>query len=213
MYNIPIRFEFSSSVFFKQTGEISQSSEVGSKAQTCVLPQSNFQSLYVKSELVLSRFRALRDFTYSPDKNINHNENRKIQTGLAYYEIGNSNRIEYIMKSNIQIKTFGCKVNYYDSLLIRKQLENLQPQQKKNITILNSCAVTAQAGKDIRKEAEKIKNSNPDSLIVVTGCGAQVETEIYASAKAVDLVIGNSDKKNLKSILENFSKQKTNKVF
>ena len=117
------------------------------------------------------------------------------------------------MKPEIQIKTFGCKVNYYDSLLIKKQLEDFHPYQKKHITILNSCAVTAQAGKNIRKEAEKIKNSDPNSLVVVTGCGAQVETEIYENTKSVDLIIGNSDKKNLKTILENFSKQKTKKVF
>ena len=117
------------------------------------------------------------------------------------------------MKPTIQMKTFGCKVNYYDSLLIKNQLKDLNFVQGKNIIILNSCAVTAQAGKDIRKEAEKIKNSNPNNFVVVTGCGAQVETELYESAKSVDLVVGNSDKKDLKSILTNFSPQQKNKVF
>ena len=115
------------------------------------------------------------------------------------------------MKPTFKLKTFGCKVNYYDSLLIKKQLQNLN--QKKNIFILNSCAVTAQAGKDIRKEAKKIKNSHPDSLIVVTGCGAQVETELYEKTKSVDLVVGNSRKKDLKEILEKFHHKQKNKVF
>ena len=117
------------------------------------------------------------------------------------------------MKSTIQIKTFGCKVNYYDSLLIKEQLKDFSPEQKQNITILNSCAVTAQAGRDIRKEAKRIKNLNPNSLVVVTGCGAQVETKLYKSTQSVDLIVGHSDKKKLADILKNYSPKQKNKVF
>lgn len=115
------------------------------------------------------------------------------------------------MKSPIQIKTFGCKLNYYDSLVIEKQLKDLPPS--KNIIVLNSCAVTAQAGKDIRKEATKIKSSQPDSLIVLTGCGAQVETQLYEKTKSIDLIVGNSDRKNIKQIVTNFLLDKTKRVF
>ena len=112
----------------------------------------------------------------------------------------------------MEIKTFGCKLNYYDSLLMKKHLSGVK--SGKNIFILNSCAVTSQAGKEIRKTAEKIKNSNPDSFVVITGCGAQVETEIYKNSQSVDLVIGNSDRKNLKTIIENsFLQKNKNKVF
>lgn len=117
------------------------------------------------------------------------------------------------MKQEIQIKTFGCKLNYYDSLLIKNHLKDLKFPSKKNVFVLNSCAVTAQAGKDIRKTADKIKSSQPDSFIVLTGCGAQVETELYEKNKSIDLVIGNSEKKDLKNILENFTPQQKNKVF
>ena len=116
------------------------------------------------------------------------------------------------MKPTIQIKTFGCKLNHYDSLLIKKQLKDIRFAQEKNIFVLNSCAVTSQAGKNIRKEAEKIKNSQPNSFIAVTGCGAQVETELYEKAKSVDLVVGNSDKHDLKNILQNFASRQQNKV-
>ena len=104
----------------------------------------------------------------------------------------------------MQIKTFGCKLNHYDSLIIQQSLKKLPAFVTKNIVILNSCAVTAQAGKEIRKTATKIKKSQPNSYIVVTGCGAQVETELYKNSSSVDLVVGNSDKNNLKTILQNF---------
>ncbi len=117
------------------------------------------------------------------------------------------------MKPTIQIKTFGCKVNYYDSLLIKEQLKDLALNQARRITILNTCAVTAQAGRDARKEAEKIKRLNPNSLVVATGCGAQVETKLYESAPAVDLVVGQSDKKKLAGILKNYFPRQKNKTF
>jgi len=101
-----------------------------------------------------------------------------------------------------EIETFGCKLNHYDSLLLQKSLEPVS--SKKKIRLLNSCAVTAQAGREIRKRAEKIRAFDPESLIVVVGCGAQVETELYEKNSAVDLVIGNADRKNLKPIVENF---------
>ena len=111
----------------------------------------------------------------------------------------------------MEIKTFGCKLNHYDSLLMKKRLSGVK--SRKNIFILNSCAVTSQAGKEIRKTAEKIKKSNPDSFVVITGCGAQVETELYKNSLFVDLVVGNSDRNNLKTIIENsFLQKNTNKV-
>ena len=108
--------------------------------------------------------------------------------------------------SNMEIKTFGCKLNHYDSLLMTKQMSGLKTD--KNIFILNSCAVTAQAGKEIRKTAEKIKNSNPHSFVVIAGCGAQVETALYKNCSFVDLVVGNSDRHNLKKIIESSLSQK-----
>ena len=113
----------------------------------------------------------------------------------------------------MQIKNFGCKLNHYDSLLIKKQLKGFKPAtiKGKSLFILNSCTVTAQAGRTVRKEAEKIKKSHPESLLVVTGCGAQTETELYAHSKFVDLVVGNSDKGRLREIIEGFSAK--SKVF
>ena len=111
-------------------------------------------------------------------------------------------------QNNIAIQTFGCKLNHYDSLLMHKSLKLISSSEK--ITVLNSCAVTAQAGKEIRKRAEKIKRLNPDNLVIVVGCGAQVETELYENSQAVDMVIGNSERKNLKPLIENFLYRKQN---
>lgn len=120
--------------------------------------------------------------------------------------------MSHTTKDLLTIQTYGCKVNYYDSLLIKQQLQNLKIDQQKKTFILNSCAVTAQAGIKIRKQAKKLKHAHPNSLIVVTGCGAQVETSLYENIKEIDLVVGNSDKQNLKQIIEQNSLKKQ-KVF
>ena len=101
----------------------------------------------------------------------------------------------------LRIKTFGCKLNHYDSLLLKKQLEGLRARGRE-LFVLNTCAVTAKAGRDIRREAEKIKRDHPHSLIAVTGCGAQVESRLYSQSTAVDRVVGQNEKTRLKEILE-----------
>jgi len=108
----------------------------------------------------------------------------------------------------VEIETFGCKLNHYDSLLMQKSLNQISSHKK--IKLLNSCAVTAKAGKDIRKRAKKLKTTE-DCLVVVVGCGAQVETELYEKNSSVDLVIGNSDRKNLNTILQNFLSRQSQK--
>lgn len=113
------------------------------------------------------------------------------------------------MEKEIEIKTFGCKLNHYDSLLMQKHLKGLS--SSKDIFVLNSCAVTAQAGKEIRRTAKKIKHSKPESVVVLAGCGAQVETDLYKQSPAIDLVVGNSDRAQLKNILKDFLSEKENK--
>ena len=112
------------------------------------------------------------------------------------------------MNPNIKIQTFGCKVNHYDSTLLQEKLEASGIHPEKDVFILNTCSVTAEAGKEARRQADKIKQKHPNSLVVVTGCGAQVETELYSQSKAVDLVIGNSHKKQIPEILNSNNNQK-----
>ncbi len=82
----------------------------------------------------------------------------------------------------------------------------------RDIFILNTCSVTEEAGKEARRQAKKIKKNNPDSLVVITGCGAQVETDLYKKNPFIDLVIANSHKKDIPDILQNF-KSLNKKVF
>ena len=118
---------------------------------------------------------------------------------------------------NWNIKTFGCKLNTYDSGLLQKQLAQtdfVDLGKKADIHILNSCAVTTQATTEVLRQARRIKSKNPLATVVLTGCAAQVDGCRVDSFPAVDLVVANSHKDQLKEILKNHLLKETNqKVF
>jgi len=107
-----------------------------------------------------------------------------------------------------QLHTFGCKVNTYDSGLLEKRLDRSGFQhvkdKKPKIHILNTCAVTAEATKEALRFVRKLKVQNPLNTIVVTGCGAQVDTEKFQNWPGVDLIVANSHKGQLEDLIQKY---------
>jgi threonylcarbamoyladenosine tRNA methylthiotransferase MtaB len=120
--------------------------------------------------------------------------------------------MDYIMK-DIQIHTFGCKVNTYDSGLLQKNLEQFNKTMSGQIHVLNTCAVTAEATKEAVRVIRRIKSKDPLATVVVTGCAAQVDTDSFENLAGADLVVANSHKGMLPSILEQYFKGDPTKVF
>ena len=119
------------------------------------------------------------------------------------------------MRDNFQIQTFGCKVNHHDSVLMGQRLREKGLESPQQVVVVNSCAVTREAGKEALRLAGKVKREKPESLVVVTGCGAQADTKIYEESPYVDLVVGNSHRDKLPDILKEFLKSpdRSQKVF
>jgi len=84
---------------------------------------------------------------------------------------------------------------------MQKDLKDLRIGEKK-IHILNTCAVTGEATKDAVRLTRKLKKNDPDSLVVVTGCSAQIDKEMFDLESTVDLLVGNSHKDQLKELLQ-----------
>src|SRR6185436_12153910 len=84
-----------------------------------------------------------------------------------------------------EIVTFGCRLNAYESEVIRAKarVSNLQ-----DATIFNTCAVTAEATRQARQAIRRARRANPGGKIIVTGCAAQISPEMFASMPEVDLV-------------------------
>lgn len=125
--------------------------------------------------------------------------------------------VDHSQHSKIQLHTYGCKVNTYDTGLLQKRLLSKGYEFSKDapsVHIFNTCAVTAEATKEAIKELRRIRNKNPDAKIVVTGCSAQVDGASLDTLAEADLIIANSHKGSLENILESHLKGESNqKVF
>ncbi len=106
----------------------------------------------------------------------------------------------------INIHTFGCKVNTYDSGLLQDSLKAFSffKSPCTEIHILNTCAVTQAATLSALKSIKKIKKTNPEACVVVTGCGAQVDTDQFANLEQADLIVANSHKHQMADILKEY---------
>ena len=89
------------------------------------------------------------------------------------------------------IKTYGCRLNFYESEVIRKFAKENAIQKT---TFINSCAVTNKAVADLKNEIRKSKKNEPDKKIVLTGCAAQIHSEEFKKMEEVDSILGNKEK-------------------
>ncbi|MEB3702870.1 Threonylcarbamoyladenosine tRNA methylthiotransferase MtaB [Candidatus Bealeia paramacronuclearis] len=90
-----------------------------------------------------------------------------------------------------EIITFGCRLNSYESEVMREQALKVGLE---NAVIINTCAVTTEAERQARQTIRKIRRENPSVKIIVTGCAAQISPEKFAEMPEVDRVLGNHEK-------------------
>ena len=95
------------------------------------------------------------------------------------------------MSKTHEVITFGCRLNSYESEIIRN---NLAKSHLTNAVVINTCAVTKEAEKQARQAIRKIKRQDPSKTIIVTGCAAQNNPEMFASMSEVSKVLGNEEK-------------------
>ena len=93
--------------------------------------------------------------------------------------------------SRDRVETFGCRLNAFESEVIRTHLSD--PGTRPRL-IFNTCAVTAEAERQARQAIRKARRAHPDAEIVVTGCAAQIDPDSFGAMAEVDRVIGNEEK-------------------
>jgi threonylcarbamoyladenosine tRNA methylthiotransferase MtaB len=92
---------------------------------------------------------------------------------------------------SVDVVTFGCRLNAFESEVIRREAENAGLA---DTIVINSCAVTNEAVAQARQSIRRLKRERPEARIVVTGCAAQTQPAMFAEMAEVDRVIGNDDK-------------------
>src|SRR4249920_3815447 len=92
---------------------------------------------------------------------------------------------------SVEIVTFGCRLNAFESEVIRHEAESAGLS---DTIVINSCAVTNEAVAQARQSIRRLKRERPGARIVVTGCAAQTQAAVFAGMTEVDRVLGNDDK-------------------
>lgn len=116
---------------------------------------------------------------------------------------------------DVQVLTFGCRLNTYESQIIRQQARLAQLDQLPDgAVVVNTCTVTGEAVRQAKQAIRKVARNHPHQKIIVTGCAAQTEPDTFAGMEEVDLVIGNDDKLRAQSYraLPDFGLNSTEKV-
>jgi threonylcarbamoyladenosine tRNA methylthiotransferase MtaB len=119
--------------------------------------------------------------------------------------------------TTISVATLGCKVNQFESEALMDALEQkgytlLPFEEGAEITIINTCTVTHRADFQSRQTVRRAVRSNPNSLIIVTGCYPQVDPEAFLKMQGVDYLLGNREKNRIPDLLPLMQKTKFPKV-
>ncbi|WP_027554468.1 tRNA (N(6)-L-threonylcarbamoyladenosine(37)-C(2))-methylthiotransferase MtaB [Bradyrhizobium sp. Cp5.3] len=91
----------------------------------------------------------------------------------------------------VDVVTFGCRLNAFEAEVIRREAEGAGLF---DTIVINSCAVTNEAVAQARQSIRRLKRERPEARIVVTGCAAQTQSDMFAGMAEVDRVVGNDDK-------------------
>lgn len=117
----------------------------------------------------------------------------------------------------VGITTMGCKVNTYESELISETLKSdnwqaVPANQFADLYVINTCTVTQEADRQARREVRKVVKINPEAMVVVTGCYAQINAQACAEIPGVDLVVGNDKKLDIHQLLPKLEAGKLPKI-
>ncbi|MDD2208239.1 MAG: tRNA (N(6)-L-threonylcarbamoyladenosine(37)-C(2))-methylthiotransferase MtaB [Bacilli bacterium] len=113
------------------------------------------------------------------------------------------------------IETLGCKVNHYESQVIKEQFENnndiiVTINDNPDIVVINTCTVTNQSDSKSRKLIRQARRINPNSILIVCGCSSQMHQEELNDLE-IDILLGNKDKSKILEYLQVYLNDK-NKI-
>ncbi len=109
----------------------------------------------------------------------------------------------------VKFYTLGCKVNQYESeamlnMLGDRGIAKANADETADIVVVNSCTVTAQSDHKVRQTLHRAKKDNPGAIAVITGCMVQAFPEDSERLTDADIILGNSERKNMFDHIMNF---------
>ncbi|MEC7366179.1 MAG: tRNA (N(6)-L-threonylcarbamoyladenosine(37)-C(2))-methylthiotransferase MtaB [Pseudomonadota bacterium] len=103
------------------------------------------------------------------------------------------------MNRDAEIITFGCRLNIYESEILK---QGIKKSNIKNTSVFNSCAVTSETVRQVKQSIRKRKREFPGDKIIVTGCAAQIDPKTFSEMDEVDIVSGNLEKRDINNLIK-----------
>jgi len=118
---------------------------------------------------------------------------------------------------SIAFHTLGCKLNFSETSTLSRQLEKegflkKEFEEVADVYVINTCSVTDNADKECRQLVRRIQRKAPESLVVITGCYAQLKPKEISEIPGVNLVLGAAEKFNLGAHLKELTKGDSAKI-
>jgi len=119
--------------------------------------------------------------------------------------------------TTVAFHTLGCKLNFSETsglsrLLADEGFGKKEFDEVADIYVINTCSVTENADKECRYLVRKVRRQAPESMVVITGCYAQLKPREIADIPGVDLVLGAAEKFNLATHLKAWSAGDATKI-
>lgn len=112
----------------------------------------------------------------------------------------------------IRFLTLGCKLNFAESshigrLLYAQGHTRARQGEPADICIINTCSVTDTADQKDRQAIHRLRRENPNAILIVTGCYAQLQPETISNMPEVDYVLGQDEKFSIAELLKRIDEQ------
>lgn len=120
-------------------------------------------------------------------------------------------------RRTVAFHTLGCKLNFSETSTLSRQMENdgfirKEFDEQADVYVINTCSVTDNADKECRQLVRRIQRRSPESMVVITGCYAQLKPKEISEIPGVDLVLGAAEKFNLTKHLRELTKGDSAKI-
>jgi len=117
----------------------------------------------------------------------------------------------------VAFHTLGCKLNFSESSTLSRTLEaegflKKEFDDRADVYVINTCSVTDNADKECRQLVRRIQRKSPESLVVITGCYAQLKPKEISGIPGVDLVLGAAEKFNIATHLKELTKGDSTRI-
>ena len=120
--------------------------------------------------------------------------------------------------NKVAFVTLGCKTNQYETdalmdIFYKNRYEVVDFDDFSDVYVINTCTVTNVSDKKSRQMIRRAKKSNPDGIVVVVGCYAQISPDEVSAIEDVDIVIGTDSRNSIIRYIEDYSAGKTEKPY